>query len=58
MRTRVIPASRLSDDPDTADWLFESAAISEGSDPLEILLQRELEEEDDRDYYRPVKTQQ
>lgn len=43
----VTNASSLAADPDTAAWLFESAAISEASDPLAILLQREQEDEED-----------
>jgi hypothetical protein len=43
--TRVVRQSDLSNDPDIADWLFESAGVDTQSDPLQILLQRELEEE-------------
>lgn len=45
IRTQVIPASQLSSDPEIADWLFESAAIDESGDPLNILLQREQEQD-------------
>lgn len=39
--------SDLSADPEVAVWLFESAQVDESSDPLNILLQREMEEEMD-----------
>lgn len=41
----VTNASSLNSDPEVADWLFESAGIDCSADPLEILLQREVEEE-------------
>jgi len=41
----VTNQSDLSADPDTAAWLFESAQVDTGSDPLNILLQREMEDE-------------
>lgn len=43
----LVNQSDLSADPDTAAWLFESAQADESSDPLNILLQREMEEETD-----------
>jgi len=43
----VTNQSDLSADPDIAAWLFESAQADESSDPLNILLQREMEEEMD-----------
>ena len=43
----VTNASDLASDPDVADWLFESAGYDMQSDPLEILLQREMENEAD-----------
>lgn len=42
--------SDLSRDPDTADWLFETAALDH-NDPLSILLQREAERDEDFEYY-------
>ena len=46
----VTCASELSTDPMVADWLFESAVIDYSGDPLNILLQRELEAELDAEY--------
>jgi hypothetical protein len=43
----VTNQSDLSADPEVAAWLFESAQADEASDPLNILLQREMEEEMD-----------
>jgi len=40
-------ASDLSSDAEVADWLFESASYDLQLDPLEILLQREVEDEAD-----------
>lgn len=47
LRTRTIPASHLSRDPELADWLFESAAVDTQLDPIEILMQREADGEYD-----------
>lgn len=47
MRAKTIPASQLSSDPEVAAWLFEQAGLDESADPLEILLQREAEAEQD-----------
>lgn len=44
--------SDLSRDPDTANWLFESAVLDH-NDPLTILLQREQEIDEDFEYYLP-----
>lgn len=46
MKSKLINASSLSQDPDIAAWRFECAALSaddlaESRDPLNILLQRE-----------------
>jgi len=41
LTTKCIPASRLSTDGDVAQWLYDTAAIDEQGDPLEILMQRE-----------------
>ena len=43
----VTNESDLSSNPDTAAWLFESAACDDSRDPLVILMQREQEEEED-----------
>lgn len=45
LTTKCIPASRLSTDPATADWLFEQAGMDSGLDPIEILMQREADGE-------------
>lgn len=45
MSRLMINASELADDPEVADWLFETASVDATGDPLEILLQREAEEE-------------
>lgn len=42
--------SDLSRDPDTADWLFETAALDH-NDPLTILLQHEAEIDEDFEYF-------
>lgn len=47
LRTKVIPASQLASDPEVAAFLFEHAAVDERGDPLNILLQREAEAEQD-----------
>jgi hypothetical protein len=47
----VTNASDLSPDAATADWLFESSACSERDNPVEILMQRELDEHEDFAYY-------
>lgn len=47
----VTNQSDLSPDPAIADWLFESSACSERDNPLQILLQRELDEHEDFEYY-------
>jgi hypothetical protein len=47
----VTNASDLSTDPVVADWLFESSACSERDNPVEILMQRELDEHEDFAYY-------
>lgn len=41
-----INASELADDPEVADYLFETAGC-DTNDPLVILTQRELEQEQD-----------
>lgn len=43
----LVNQSDLSADPEVAAWLFESAQADEAADPLNILLQREMEEEMD-----------
>lgn len=45
IHTKVIPASHLHSDPDTAAWLFEQAGIDTQLDPLEILMQQEADGE-------------
>ena len=45
LTTKCIPASYLSTDGDVAQWLYDTAAIDEQGDPLEILMQREAEGE-------------
>lgn len=55
----VTNQSDLSPDPDTAAWRFESAGDTDASaalNPLTILLQRELEIEEDFEYYLPRNT--
>jgi hypothetical protein len=47
----VTNASDLSPDAATADWLFESSACSERDNPIEVLMQRELDEHEDFAYY-------
>lgn len=50
---KLVNASDLSNDPTIADWLFESAALDE-RDPLNILLQREAEAEEE-EYYSDLR---
>lgn len=45
LTTKCIPASCLSTDGDVAQWLFDTLAVDEQSDPLDILMQREAEGE-------------
>lgn len=45
LTTKCIPASSLSTDGDVAQWLFDTLAVDEQSDPLDILMQREAEGE-------------
>lgn len=45
LTTKTIPASSLSTDSDVAQWLFDTLAVDEQSDPLDILMQREAEGE-------------
>ena len=45
LTTKCIPASYLSTDGDVAQWLYDTAAIDEQGDPLEILMQREADSE-------------
>lgn len=47
MARMMINASELADDQETADYLFETSNVDYSSDPLQILLQRELEEDED-----------
>lgn len=46
MSRLMINASELADDVETADFLFEVAGGVDNADPLTILLQRELDEEE------------
>lgn len=55
MSRLVTNQSDLSRDPDTANWLFESAQL-DFNDPLTILLQREAEAEEDLQYFVPRST--
>lgn len=52
--SKLVHASDMSEDPELAQWLFDNAVIDAGhysADPLTILLQRELEQEqDDAEY--------
>jgi hypothetical protein len=48
MNHRLIRASQMAHDPDLASYLFDQAVgCDEGLDPLNILLQRELDREED-----------
>lgn len=44
----MLAASELADDPEVADWLFESAGVDD-ADPLAVLMQYELEDDFDEE---------